>query len=107
MERAEKLAYLRRATPYFNLAALCRLYNETAGDPIDYNSLRTTINGTSEARLSDEKLTRFVAFLRGAFAREVLELPPPQEAALAARRVRLLLNDHIARLNAQIDEEYR
>lgn len=107
MNRADKIAYLARISPYFNLAALCRLYNETQEEPIDYNNLRTAVNDPGSTRLSDEKLTRFVGFVRGEFARTVLELPPERAASLAAERVRLLLSDHITRLCAQIEEEYR
>ena len=61
-------------TRYFNLTALCTLFNKKSAEPIDYNNLRVTINGQSLNRIRDDKLDKFISFIQNYFIYNILDV---------------------------------
>lgn len=75
MNNEEKIKYLNDIKPYINLTGLCDLFNEINGyKRINYNNLRSVINGISKTRVSDEELGAFIAFIQNYFAKKILLL---------------------------------
>jgi len=60
--KTKKIQYLQQLSQFINLTALCNEFNKTAKHKVDYNALRTTINGTS-SRLKESDLDAIISYV--------------------------------------------
>ena len=63
MDKEAAIVYLNSIRPFINLKAVCADYNSKGNPPIDYNNLRAVLNGVSESRLSESRISSFVDYL--------------------------------------------
>ena len=74
MDKKQKILYLKKIHTYFNLTALCALYNSIESEKIDYNNLRLMINEKSSTRVKEAKIDKFIDFIQNHFALTILGL---------------------------------
>ncbi len=63
MNKQEIIEFLEKIKPYINLNSLCKAYNNTNTDQIDYNNLRMIISRKSCNRVSEVKLKKLYNFI--------------------------------------------
>lgn len=63
MNKDEAITYLNSIRPFINLKAVCEDYNRKGNPQIDYNNLRAVLNGVSESRLSESRISSFIDYL--------------------------------------------
>ena len=75
MNKQSSIEYLNKIKPFINLSAICENYNSNNQEnQIDYNNLRVVLNGQSYTRLSEEKLSAFVIYVRNKLFVDVFEM---------------------------------
>ena len=93
MKKNDAIDYLDNIKKYFNLSALCELYNTLhSDDPIDYNNLRVVISRKHTGRLSEDKLNSFIKFLHNDFYKGILKIQKSNETTNYSRLQNLVDN---------------
>lgn len=105
MKKQETVNYLNSIKEYLNLYALCSLYNEKYSENcIDYNNLRSTLNGNAPNRVSEEKLTAFYDFLTKDVFQDIFKVSSNEVCSM---QIEQIIREQTKEMMLQISEELK
>ncbi len=105
MTRDEMIDYINKVAKYSNVSAMCELYNNINDSKIDYNNLRVTIKRQSTTRMSDEKLSGFISFLKTVIVSDVFEVKRTNYAV--EKKIIKIIDEKVNLFSEEIKEELR
>lgn len=107
MNKLSKIDYVNRIGKYFNLLSLCRIFNETQSEHIDYNNLRVVLNLKSINRLSEDKIDKFILFIQTTVVNDIMSFPEDTKTLMIIEGIEEKIKVCIDKLFQTIKEESR
>lgn len=105
MNKESSIEYLNKIKPFINLSAICENYNlNNSKNQIDYNNLRVVLNGQSYTRLSEDKLSAFVMYVRNKLFVDVFEMKQPV-TSYSQEKVCNIITQYSQKMISEILEE--